>query len=143
MGISALEPGSKFRLQMGIFPKQGPKLADYWLGDLKNHWVSFLRVFLTCSLLFQLRAGAHGVSLCAARPSQRSASSPHVTPDEIRRCPLKGLCVCCCLHAPASGTKGVYISPSVFMLLEQLPAQHIWSLDSGFQVTEYFQRTDN
>lgn len=86
---------------------------------------------------------AHGVSLCAARPSQRSASSPHVTPGEIRRCPLKGLCVCCCLHAPASGTKGVYISPPVFMLLEQLPAQHIWSLDSGFQVTEYFQRTDN
>lgn len=74
MGISALEPGSKFRLQMGIFPKQGPKLADYWLGDLKNHWVSFLRVFLTCSLLFQLRAGL--TEFLSVQPGLLSGAHP-------------------------------------------------------------------
>lgn len=47
--------------------------------------------------------------------------------------------MCRCLHAPASGAKGACISPSVFMVLEQLPAQHILSLNSGFRLLSIFK----
>lgn len=136
--ISALQPGIKFSLQMDIFRKQDPKVADYWLGDLEI--LSWCPIFCMCVWLVPASPSC-AQALTESRSGQSSASpwdsgGGREGPAERRVCvPLPS--------RSSEWSEGACISPSGFMVLEQLLAQHILSLNSRFQVTENFQRTEN